>query len=552
MRSFSKDYRANPKALNQFLSLAFNSADDTREIMLRQNKKGFSAFVRSNLEQQNKQRSSAVELTLNKLSQPGVTAAVSGQQAALLGGPLMVLYKCLATARWATYLEQLNNTPVVPIFWLQTEDHSVREINHINYLSAEGTPKRFDVDLGNDESRISAAFRQFQTPFANTISELKSSLAWLPYTQQIFDKLEPGLSQATSARDSFREVLNICTNQLGILFFDPTKLDSEPSNNTEDPRPKIFARALNNFQKVEQLLLKRSEELSLAGYLPQVPLKLNSPLCFYHPQGKNGPRSRLLVKENICTLEKNLGETVGSQETPRVSLPEIVALAESKPELFSPSALLRPIVQDSLFPTAVYIGGPAELSYLAQTAALYPLFGLSMPLIAPRPHFTAIDARTRRLLSETALDAAEVLINPDLLHEADNEIEKQTKQSQELSTGKFEAVFKELKNDFAKVSPALGQTVDSFSTRFFQQFAGLYQKYANSLKEKQSIRRSRLTKLADILMPDNSPQERNLSLLFALCKYGSGFPEMVYQRIDPIKPENQILQIEEPGQGSSS
>ncbi|MDD2941758.1 MAG: bacillithiol biosynthesis cysteine-adding enzyme BshC [bacterium] len=556
MRSFSKDYRANPKALNQFFSHAFNSAEDTREIMFRRSQKGFSAFVRSNLEQQNKQRSSAVERTLKKLSQPGVTAAVSGQQAALLGGPLMVLYKCLATARWATYLEQLNDTPVVPIYWLQTEDHSVREINHINYLSAEGTRKRFEVNLGDDESMISTAFRQFQTPFANTIAELKSSLSWLPQTQQIFSLLDDGLAQSTNAVDSFRAVLNICTDQLGILFFDPTKLDSinGPSSDTrvhpDDPRPNIFTRTINNFREIESALLTRSDDLALAGYATQVPIKADSPLCFFHPLGKTESRSRLLVKDGSCLLERTPGNRGSNQQTADISLPEMLSLAKSRPELFSPSALLRPLLQDSLFPTAVYIGGPAEVSYLAQSATLYPLFDIEMPLVAPRPHFTVIDAKTKRLLADTELDASEVLENPAVLNEADSAIDKQASQQQEQSSDKFVAIFKELKQDFGEISPALGQSVDTFSNRFFQQFAGLYQKYANALKEKQSVRRSRLSKLADILMPDNAPQERNLSLLFALCKYGPGFPQMVYQRIDPIKPDNQLLQIEDTGPGN--
>ena len=53
---------------------------------------------------------------------------VTGQQAGLFGGPLFVLWKALATVVVARQLEAERGKPVVPVFWVASDDHDFAEV----------------------------------------------------------------------------------------------------------------------------------------------------------------------------------------------------------------------------------------------------------------------------------------------------------------------------------------------------------------------------------------------------------------------------------------
>ena len=63
--------------------------------------------------------------------------------------------------------------------------------------------------------------------------------------------------------------------------------------------------------------------------------------------------------------------------------------------------LLRPIVQDTLFPTICYVAGPSELAYLGQLRGVYEHFGVPMPLMFPRATATLRRFGARRASSRS-------------------------------------------------------------------------------------------------------------------------------------------------------
>ncbi len=56
-------------------------------------------------------------------------------------------------------------------------------------------------------------------------------------------------------------------------------------------------------------------------------------------------------------------------------------------------------MQDYLMPTVAYIGGPAELAYLAQSRVIYDTLLGRMPVVMARAGFTLLEPRAAKLLA---------------------------------------------------------------------------------------------------------------------------------------------------------
>jgi len=161
----------------------------------------------------------------------------------------------------------------------------------------------------------------------------------------------------------------------------------------------VHARALAEAEPIAAALIAQAAELERAGFAPPVHVRPGAPLSFFHPGGPRGPRFRLDPAPGGGFAEVG-GATIHSRAA-------LFAELAADPMRFSTSALLRPIVQDALLPTAAYVGGPAEVAYFAQLPPLYRAFDRALPLVVPRARFRIVDERARRLLERLGLGAAD-------------------------------------------------------------------------------------------------------------------------------------------------
>ena len=170
----------------------------------------------------------------------------------------------------------------------------------------------------------------------------------------------------------------------GIIFMDP--LDAR----FHQLCVPVYRRALDQNESLREKLLARSKELEHAGFHAQVKVTRESTLLFYNVDGRREP------------LRSRNGKFLAGKLS--LSQDEVLSLLAKSPLDFTPNALFRPVIQDTLLPTAAYIGGPGEIAYMAQSKIVYDDLLGHMPAILPRASFTIVEAPVANLLRKYDID----------------------------------------------------------------------------------------------------------------------------------------------------
>ncbi len=329
---------------------------------------------------------------LERLGQPGTAAVLTGQQVGLFLGPLYTVFKAASAIAVARALEAETGIPCVPVFWLQTEDHDFAEMASCLVPRSRQEPLRLALDEEPRRARSSIADRTLGSEVDACLGALTEELRELPHASEVIGVLRTHYRPGTSPGRAFAGVLAELFADDGLVLYDPRQAVAARL------LVPVIRTSLTEAARLDAGLLERSRQLEAAGFAVQIPVREQATLAFFHLGEARGPRYRL----------SRHGSEFGLPQGETQTLDQLLAVLEREPLRFSTSALLRPIAQDTLFPTAVYVGGPAEVDYFAQLPPLYAHFGLEPPLVALRARFRLVPARVRDLLQRLSLSGADL------------------------------------------------------------------------------------------------------------------------------------------------
>jgi len=453
---------------------------------------------------------------LERLAQPGTVAVVTGQQVGLFSGPAYTIYKALTAMQLAASLNQ-RGISAVPVFWLATEDHDFAEINHAYVFDAAHRHIRLSAEENVPNQAPVGTVRMTDPPLA----QLRQALAEMPFAEDVMAMVEACYKPGETFGCAFQHLLQQILGKDRLLFVDP--LDQA----IRELAAPVLRKALADAPALSERLLERNKELEAAGYHAQVHVEKQTSLVF------------LLEGQRRLTLKRSNGDYVMKDR--RISAAELAELADH----LSPNALLRPVVQDYILPTVAYVGGPAELAYIAQSRVVYDDLLGRMPVVLARASFSLLDARSSKLMHRYGLNLQAFFHGEELLRErvAGKLVPANLSLEFEQARESIDAQFDRLQADVLAFDPTLKSALDKSRGKVKFQLSKMERKTARETLRRNERAGEEAAYMSNLIFPEKHLQERYYSILPFLAKHGPQLVDTLAEFVNLECPDHKVLVV---------
>lgn len=454
---------------------------------------------------------------LERFVEEGGFFVTGGQQPGLFTGPLYTVYKALSAVRLADALERLLEAPVLPLFWVASEDHDWAEVNHAWVVDLDNELRR--VELAHPPADDQRAIHRvpLDGSVRDTVSGFLGHLPETDFSGPYAELLRDAYTQGSTLSEAFAGVLEGLVGEMGLFQVDA----AHPV--LKDASRDVLEAELGAHEEHEVLLTRVASKLEEAGYHVQVPILEGGVNLFV--QGPAG-RERLYRDDDSFHLRH-------SQQ--RLSLEEVRARIRGEPDAVSPNVILRPVVESAVFPVVATLGGPGEMAYYAQLADLFRRHGIRMPVVHPRHGATLLEPKILKVMEKFDLPLSE-LERPH--HELASELTRdEVPDHVRRALGRLRGAMGqgagELLDAVKTIDPTLKGPVTHARNATFGELDRVEKKIVHALKEQNDIALQQLEKAQLHVFPEGKPQERVLNVFYYLFRFGDELLPALRERFDP-------------------
>ena len=437
-----------------------------------------------------------------RLRKPETVAVVTGQQAGLFGGPLFTLLKALTALQLAERLRTDHGVPACAIFWIDAEDHDWDEVKSCGIL--DGALTHRTVAIGNPPGAHvePVAHVRLDPTIDAAITELAAVLPHTEFTEPLLESVRAAYRPGAGMVDAFARWMEGVLGARGLVVYDSADVAAKRF------AAGLFAHEVEHAGETARLASDAGAALEAHGYTAQVTPQPETVALFH----LNGGRQPIRIQRDAFQV----GDSIIDREA-------LLARVRHAPAEFSPNVLLRPLVQDTLFPTVCYVAGPNELAYLGQLRGIYDAFNVPMPLIWQRATATLLDSNATRFLVrhdvplEQLQAQDESLLNQLLASQLPPDVDAAMQDVGGLLQDRME----HLATSVSQIDATLEGAARSAFGRMQDDLKKLNAKIIQAAKRKDETLRRQFHHAQAQAFPGGQPQERSVGSIHFLNKYGA-------------------------------
>ena len=442
---------------------------------------------------------------IDRLLDKQAVCVVTGQQAGLGGGPLLVLYKALTAIKLAEEVERASGQPCVPVFWNASDDSDSEEVNRIRSVGPDGKLRKFRFDFSAGRRHV----RDIELPDAEDPAwqAARAALGEGPYLEQAAAMLMEGAGRDFGA--AFTRLLLQLLGPRGLVVIEPRALTAHPA------WKRLHVLEIDKRDERRLALQRVADRLEAMGMPAGVPIT-NHLNLFKTVRGE---------RRHVTTEGKRL---LVEGETDSYSKTALMADVRANPPLYTPNVLLRPLVQNAIFPTVAYVGGPAEIAYHALLKGLHRSSQVFMPALFPRLSMTLVEAADARDFDKAVKFRQRLKWRQKEAAIVFEEAQAGVKRAfADMRTG-LQGLARPLEADVQKFEQRTVRAASDVMTRV---------KYdpIHVVEGGQEVEQ-----LLNRYFPEDRPQERVITLLAAWAKYGPKLMEAADSTPDPFNHHHHI------------
>jgi bacillithiol biosynthesis cysteine-adding enzyme BshC len=439
-------------------------------------------------------------------------AIVTGQQAGLFGGPLFTLLKALTTLKLAERVSHEHGVPTVAIFWIDAEDHDWDEVRSCTVFDPALVPHSVALPARPAGAPSPVATVRLDHSISAALRDLERSLPPTEFRDALVADLAAAYVEGIGMAEAFGRWMETVLGSRGLVVYDSSDTASKPIVSG------VFVSELSHPGETARLAAAAGAHLVSRGYHSQVTTHDDGLALFRLDDGRRAIRHH---DGQFVIGEEGLAQAA------------LVREAADRPSAFSPNVLLRPIVQDTMFPTICYVAGPNELAYLGQLRTVYERFGVPMPLMYPRASATLLDSAAMRFLSRYSLplDA----LQPQDESGLNQLLESQIPPHVEASFGGASSAINQSMQALISALPALDPTLEGAARstlgRMEHDLQTLHNKMIQAAKRRDETLRRQYIRTRALAFPDGHAQERTIGFVSFLNQYGPALVDRLAEEL---------------------